>query len=341
MTAHTSEIPADLVCHRCGYDLRAHAEDAKCPECGTPVAESRRLAPLRPVWRDSDPRWRRRMLAGAWLLVLLPLMDVLIATGWASYVPAPNIFGYGAIRTIDETFLQWPTVYPALFFCMGAALLFSPERGRRRNRLDWTRRWGVASCYIVLVLSAAGILFITSLVLAGIAALFQSMPPKYQPGLTEPFVNISTTWLRYGPHPGTGAAVVLVLGSSIAMLLAYIPLFNALRSSGSKRFALMLLAPLALFALLNLAELGIYGLGLPVPPLQALRDSVYFNPNILRQMANPAFYPPYIAPPLSPWTIFIEAAKWCSILGVAIWLTLAQLAAWSHRRELGKSPPAA
>ena len=75
MAPDVTGTSADLPCHRCGYDLRAHPPDGQCPECGASVAESRRLAaiPLRPAWRDSDPRWRRRILAGAWVLVLLPL----------------------------------------------------------------------------------------------------------------------------------------------------------------------------------------------------------------------------------------------------------------------------
>src|SRR5438477_10614159 len=108
MTAHTAEISADLLpCHICGYDLRAHPQDGKCPECGASVAESRRLAaiPRRPAWRDSDPRWRRRMLAGTWVLVLLPLMDALQAFGWASCVAVPVVIGYGAVRSLGEVFL--------------------------------------------------------------------------------------------------------------------------------------------------------------------------------------------------------------------------------------------
>src|SRR3954470_16323763 len=87
------DMSADLLpCHLCGYDLRAHPPDGKCPECGASVAEAVRVAaiPRRPAWRDSDPRWRRRMLAGAWILVLLPLMQALIAFGWASKLRMPS-----------------------------------------------------------------------------------------------------------------------------------------------------------------------------------------------------------------------------------------------------------
>ena len=189
-------------------------------------------------------------------------MDALQDFGWASSVPVPTVFDFrGTVRTLDETLLCYLGVYQPLIFCIGVVLLFSNERGRRRGRLDWTRRWGVICSYVVLLLSAAQVLFIAALVLAGIAAIFQSMPPKYQPAVTQLFVDVSTFYLRYGPYPKNIAGVVLVAFSSIAILLACIPLFDALRSSGSKRAAAILLAPLALFSLMHLAQVGRYCLG--------------------------------------------------------------------------------
>src|SRR5205085_10721012 len=105
-TADAAQTSPDLPCHLCGYDLRAHPQDGRCPECGASVAESRRVAaiPRRPPWRDSDPRWRRRVLAGAWVLVLLPLMDALQALDWASSVPVPTVFdSRGAINSLADT----------------------------------------------------------------------------------------------------------------------------------------------------------------------------------------------------------------------------------------------
>src|SRR5437660_8079553 len=264
MMAYTADMSADLPCHVCGYDLRAHPQDGKCPECGALVAESRRLAaiPRRPAWRDSDRRWRRRVLAGSWVLVFLPLMDALKTFDWASSVPVPTVFDFrGNVRTLDDTLVCYPGVYPPLVFCMGVVLLFSKERGRRRNRLDWTRRWGVLCSYVVLLLSAAQVLFIAALVLAGITALFLSMPLKYQPPVTQLFVHLSTAYLRYGAYPKDVSVVVLVAFSSIAILLACVPLFDALRSSAPKWVAEILLAPLALFALMHLAEAVRYELG--------------------------------------------------------------------------------
>src|SRR3954470_5857780 len=101
---NTAETTAEVPCHDCGYDLRAHPPDGHCPECGASVAESRRLAaiPRRPAWRDSDVRWRRRMVAGAWLLVLLPLVGGLKVFGWAAALPVPSVFDFrGTVRTLD------------------------------------------------------------------------------------------------------------------------------------------------------------------------------------------------------------------------------------------------
>src|SRR5688572_6981600 len=105
MTSHTAaDTSADLACHRCGYDLRAHPPDGYCPECAASVAESRQWAaiPRRPLWRDSDGRWRRRMLAGVWILVLLPLVDALRSLDWHSRVPVPSLFPFpGTVHTLD------------------------------------------------------------------------------------------------------------------------------------------------------------------------------------------------------------------------------------------------
>src|SRR5258706_543537 len=117
------------------------------------------------------------MLAGTWILVLLPLMDMLKAFKWAS-VRVPAVFEFGGnVRTLDNTFLCNLRVYPMVVYCMGVVLLFSNERGRRRGPLDWTRRWGVLCSYVVSLLSATQVLFIVALVLEVISRLFLSIPP--------------------------------------------------------------------------------------------------------------------------------------------------------------------
>jgi hypothetical protein len=325
-------MSVDLPCHLCGYDLRAQPPDGKCPECGASVAESRRLAaiPLRPAWRDSDPRWRRRVIAGTWVLVLLPLMDALNAFGWASSVPLPDLFGYGAVRTLDDTFLcerggSMPGVYVSAVFCIGVVLLFSRERGRRRDRFDWMRRWGVLCSYVVALLSAAQILLLCALVMTGIAALFLYMPPKYQPSITRLFVELSTGYLRYGPYPKSITGIVLVAFSSLSIVLACVPLFDALRSSGgSKWVAATLLAPLALFALMQLGQIAQHYVGfVGVTSDDLLNWQIYFRPQVLESIAGRVPF----APRASGSAIFVEAAKWCILLTIAIRLSIAQLAA--------------
>jgi hypothetical protein len=337
MTFQTDETTADLLCHVCDYDLRAHPQDGTCPECGASVAESRRLTgiPRRPAWRDSDPRWRRRILAGVWLLVLLPLMDALRQFGWAARVRVPNAFGFpGTVRSLSDTFLFNMDLYQSLVFCVGVVLLFSRERGRRRGRLDWTRRWGVICSYVTLLLSAAPIAFITSLVVTGIAAVFLSMPPENQPRVTQLLVNVGAACLAYGPQPKDLAGVVAVAFSSTAILLACVPLFDALRSTGPKRAAAMLLAPLALFALMHLAQAAWYAIGFSnVTTREVFRYGVYFSPAVL--VHGIAELPAGLAG--SAADFFVEAGKWCVVLTIAVWLTLARLAtAW---RRAGRRAP--
>jgi hypothetical protein len=333
---NTTGIPADLSCHRCGYDLRAHALEGKCPECGEPVAASRQLAalPRRPAWRDSDPRWRRRMLAGMWILVLLPLMDVLKVTGWAERLPVPTVFDLRGPLVLNDTFLCGMGLYRPLAFCIGVVLLFSKESGRRRGRLDWTRRWGIICSYVVLLLSVAQVVLITAFVLAGIAALCLSLPLKNQPAMTQWFVNVSAACLRYGPHSKDISMVVLAVFSSIAILLACTTLFDALRSSGPKWVAATLLAPLALFALVHLSQAGAESFtppgGLFSPPREVDELGAYFRPRLLVRLA---FRGP-LDWPLSQWGLspfVIEAAKWCIVLTIAVWLSIAQIAARRRR----------
>ena len=318
-----------MPCATCGYDLRMQPREGICPECATPVQKAIELAavPLRPAWRDSDPRWRRRVLAGTWVLVLLPLMDVMQAFGWDERVPVPAVFEVsGSVRRLDETFLLNMRLYPTLAFCIGVALLFSHERGRRRGKLDWTRRWGVGCSYVTLLLSVAPILFITALVMTGISALLLSMPLEYQPGVTPWFVALSTAYIRYGPQPNNVAWAVLVAFSSITILLACAALYDALRSTGPKRPAAIVLAPLALFALLHLAQAARHFLGFSgAPPSEVARYSAYFSPETLAR---------YVAgqPVMNvSWVLgafVVEAAKWCTVLAIAVWLSVAQLAAW-------------
>jgi hypothetical protein len=279
------------------------------------------------------------MLAGVWVLVLLPLMDVLMTFGWASRIPVPTVIDYrGAVRTLDETLISWTGLYKSSVFCIGVVLLFSKERGRRRSALDWTRRWGVICSYVVALLAAASSLVLPALVLAGIAAVFLSMPLKYQPPATQWCVEVSYVCLRYGPYPKNISVAVLAAFSSITILLACVSLLGALRSSGPKILARILLIPLALFAVMHVGQAGWFCLRLPgVTETDLHYLGTYFRPDFLVR---------YIAASSAPqgvrgiWTMSIsvnefavEVLKWCIVLAIAVWLSIAQIAArWRGRK---------
>jgi hypothetical protein len=262
------------------------------------------------------------MLAGTWILALMPLMDVLKATGWAAFVPVPNVLGYGAVRNVGDTLASDLWVYPELIFCIGVVLLFSRERGRRPARLDWTLRWGVLCAYIALLLNATKVLFICALVLVGIVALFLAMPLEHQPAATPLFVDVSAAYLSYGPYPAPVSSIVLVGFSSMAVLLACIPLFDALRSSGPKRVAAILLAPLALLALMHLTLADQYCIGLSGSQYGAFSWPQLPVAYILDDAAS--IYLPWA--PLR--ALLAECLKWCVVLAIAVWLSIAQFASW-------------
>jgi len=275
------------------------------------------------------------MLAGIWILVFLPLVDAFKMLGWASAVPVPTIFDFrGTVRSLNDTLLFYRGVFQPLVFCIGVVLLFSRERDRRQARLDWTRRWGILCSYVVLLLSASGIFIIAALVLAGIASVFQGMPLKHQPQVTRMFAEVSSAYLRYGAQPTNIAIAVTVAFSSIAILLACIPLFDALRSSGPKRLAALLLAPLALFAVLHLAQAGRYCLpfsGVTSADLFPLH--AYFGPELLTGYIGSRIRATGVFPRSGLGMSVLEAAKWCIVLAIALWLSIAQLAAWWQRRK--------
>jgi hypothetical protein len=151
--------------------------------------------------------------------------------------------------------------------------------------------------------------------------------------LTQLFVNVSWGYLRYGPYPKDASISVLVAFSSITILLACIALFDALRSSAPRWVATVLLAPLALFALMHLAQVVSYGLGyLTMTPMGVFSLGVYFRPQLLvRQIAGVPMG--WMAP---DWTLgdsFVEGAKWCIMLVIAVWLSTSQLAAWWQAKK--------
>lgn len=341
MTTPAAETSPKVLCHLCGYDLRAHPYDGKCPECGESVAESRRLAriPRRPLWRDSDPSWRRRILAGTWVLTFLPLLSVIGAVGWLSSIRVPALFGSpGGLHTLGDSLVTWFDVYQSLAFCVGMVCLFANERGTLRTCLDWTRRWGVLFSYLTFFLFAVQFLHILSLVCAAIAALFLSIPLRYQPEMTDMLVLCSTAYLRYGPFPSNIVTEVQVAVSSITVLLACIPLFEAIRSSSPKWLAVILVVPLGFFSLIHLVQVARFRLVLSPAGLSDMYAyTTYFRPAALLYEPIDLWTVGLSVSPVFPRIFEIELVKWCTIFAIAIWLSIAQFAARRHRSKVGVS----
>jgi hypothetical protein len=189
----------------------------------------------------------------------------------------------------------------------------------------------VLCSYVVLLLSAADFLFLVAMVTNGIAASFLYMPPSNQPAATQLMVKLASGYLRYGPIPDFGAVVARDAFSSIVMLLACVPLFDALRSSGRKWVAAMLLAPLALFALMQLLPVAQYCLNPSGPTMDNLfRVGIYFRPTALVSVIAAPSDGRGRQPPLTETVI--EAVKWCAVVAIALRLSFAQLKA-RQRRE--------
>jgi hypothetical protein len=133
------------------------------------------------------------------------------------------------------------------------------------------------------------------------------------------------------------SGVVLVAFSSIAILLACVPLFDGLRSSGPKRVAMILLAPIALFSLTYLVLAGRCGVGMSPVNLTGISEyEIYFRPKLL--VAEIAGYPLYLTPSRPALDdFFVEATKWCIVLGIAAWLSIAQLGAWWQGKKEKKA----
>lgn len=124
ITAPSLDAPADddgsaaprVRCLHCGYDLRMHPGATgdpvgDCPECGCPVAVSRRLDPL----ARADARYRRALTAGlSWLTVaviaalptLLPGLLVAVIAAWRLTGVEPGRFEPTRDR-LPRLFARW------------------------------------------------------------------------------------------------------------------------------------------------------------------------------------------------------------------------------------------
>src|SRR5690606_33544544 len=120
-----------------------------------------------------------------------------------------------------------------------------------------TRCWGVLGSYLVFLLGFALDSLIYGLVLMGIGALFFSLPFDEQPWFTIVVADAGRLLIHYGSHADEGAFIATGTVSACLVLLACVPLYDAMRSSGPSWLAILLLAPLAASALWKLGESAI------------------------------------------------------------------------------------
>ena len=318
-----------IPCATCGYDLRAQPQNGTCPECGGSVAEARRVAalPVRPPWADSDPKWRRRVLAGLYvLLILTPLPEFL-----AAVVPPPTRYGFYDFRDLLADYQEsYATLlYPSVTFCVGIALICSRERHRRRRPLDRVRRWGAIGSYVVLACIAASVAGITLLVLAGFDAMLNLTKEHW-------FGRFATTAGNFFTNRSLYAGL---LAAVPAVVIAAFVLADALRRAGHPKLArLFLLAYSAVAAgELVLVVSGMSG-------VSWIDNGFWFDPFL-----RPHFLVEIIyllrgraqLPAAADWFGCLQLAtgapfefiKWSLLLLAAVPLTAAQIRSWQRPRS--------
>lgn len=136
-------------CRACGYDIRAFASDAVCPECATPIAVSRASYLL----ADADPAWLRRIALGMnvfrWVamisrmpfncLVVVTIVVVLGSHGSFMGVPMPALSPPSWMPTITSM-VCWILVLFLVLAVIGWCLVAErdPRDAQRPERL-WPR----------------------------------------------------------------------------------------------------------------------------------------------------------------------------------------------------------
>jgi len=138
-------LDQDLPCVRCHYNLRTLLDDGQCPECGTSIYESTRLAWL----CQHDPVWLRRLAGAAvWIGIAMVCFVLLLSVvlsanlwdppGWVHVLSVPMV-AIGAVAGL-----------------IGFWKITSPHHGSRARqvRLRRVARWvmaaGLASFLVVM-----------------------------------------------------------------------------------------------------------------------------------------------------------------------------------------------
>ncbi len=160
--AATTHVDDDLYCVGCGYNLRTLRLDAVCPECASPVRQSR--------FSDVHRIWLRRVHRGlSWLLVAYA--GVLLLHGvWIASV----CLGTAGAWSTSISWV-WATIHLVLTGCYLGGIIFATGRPPYRMDVDPSglMRPIVRSCaVIVFLLGRHSLLMVFSVLFRSMQASF-------------------------------------------------------------------------------------------------------------------------------------------------------------------------
>lgn len=171
------EINADLVCRRCGYNLRGLREEGRCPECGTAIGLSTRGDLL----RFADPAWVEKLALGM-KYILWGIVVSIIVGGLGGCL--------GSFTTNPEAVVTAFGIVGGLLGLYGAWILTSPDPSRVGEDKHVTARkvvrigllFGVASQLLTVAFHGMAnppFLLVMLLVIGGTAAGLVSVAGEF------------------------------------------------------------------------------------------------------------------------------------------------------------------
>lgn len=118
-------IDHDIVCSACGYNLRGLLPDGKCPECGTPIAES--VTPRPPVVPPAYRLVRLGILVSSIGAGTLGILSCVFKPRISNITPSTVFWSYAAEVAAATCLLT-------AILALSALIL---RRYARRDRIIW------------------------------------------------------------------------------------------------------------------------------------------------------------------------------------------------------------